>query len=101
MKVEKQEPLNTKDGNPFECHTCEKSFELKSRLHSHERIHSNNRLFKCIICPKTFTTSSYLSTHSKTHQPRKRFQCKTCDQSFVSSAGLKRHHDRFHNANSM
>ena len=98
MKVEEQETLNSQvNVNQYQCHTCESSFDLISQLHSHERMHSSNRLFKCIICAKTFTTSSHLLIHSKTHQPRKQHQCKTCDQSFVSSSGLKRHHNRFHN----
>ena len=56
--------------NRHACSYCEKSFEYKSHLDMHERIHTGVRPFICEICYKSFTQKSHLRTHMMRHVNR-------------------------------
>ncbi|KFP06794.1 Myeloid zinc finger 1, partial [Calypte anna] len=45
------------------CPDCGKSFNDKSNLTQHRRIHSGERPHACPVCRKTFTDKSTLNQH--------------------------------------
>ncbi|XP_068122435.1 zinc finger protein 426-like isoform X2 [Hyperolius riggenbachi] len=52
---------------PFECLRCEKSFNCRSHLIMHQRVHTRERPYVC-ECGKSFTQSSNLFRHQRSHR---------------------------------
>lgn len=82
----------------FECKICDKVFNYKSNLKSHNRIiHTNmskRQKFECNICSKSFLSRGSLTKHEyKTHhivQPEQ-FECDYCQKLFQTKHGLETH----------
>ena len=49
------------------CNTCGISFDFKSQLEMHERIHTGHKPFKCEFCERAFTQKGNLRSHMITH----------------------------------
>ena len=52
---------------PFKCDLCDKTFVIKRKLTSHQRVHSGEKPFKCDYSDKTFVLNSEITSHQKTH----------------------------------
>lgn len=78
----------------FNCNICQQKFNVRERLVSHLKFHTNKR-FKCDKCPKMFTKKRNLKRHCRLHTSVGLFECKYCGKQMTQKYGLQVH-ERLH-----
>ena len=66
------------------CSQCDYQTPSRRDLLRHNVTHTGEKPFQCVTCQRSFNRNSALIRHMKTHQairekPSKRFECKICD----------------------
>lgn len=77
------------------CLHCSKSFNRRTYLKSHERVHSGEKPFTCGYCQKSFAQRTNLRSHERTHTGEKPYVCQVCQRGFCQLNEL-RSHERVH-----
>ncbi|KAM6945092.1 uncharacterized protein PEZ65_002783 [Lycodopsis pacificus] len=86
-----QKRARKRDSRFFQCDTCEKAFQWKSKLQRHMMIHTGEKPFTCDTCGKRFTRTASLHAHQRVHTGEKPFSCKTCGKGFKWRRSFKIH----------
>ena len=86
-KGEKQKYYSKKHS----CKTCGKTFPFKSKLITHEMIHTGDQPYKCYFCEKTFNRRSPLVDHLRIHTGHQPYECDNCELNFTNSNALQQH----------
>lgn len=74
-----------------QCEVCNKSFQRKSNLVDHLRLHANVKMFSCELCDASFVQSGNLKSHIRIHTKEKPYTCSECGRGFSQSSALKTH----------
>ncbi|PNI88655.1 ZNF34 isoform 5, partial [Pan troglodytes] len=106
------------DQRPHKCDICEQSFEQRSYLNNHKRVHrskktntvrdsgeifsanvvvkdqkipTGKKLHYCSYCGKTFRYSANLVKHQRLHTEEKPYKCDECGKAFSQSCEFINH----------
>uniref|UniRef100_A0A3B4EYR2 C2H2-type domain-containing protein n=1 Tax=Pundamilia nyererei TaxID=303518 RepID=A0A3B4EYR2_9CICH len=84
------------EGQP--CLECGKSFTQKTRLRTHQSVHTGERPFSfiCPYCGKCFERAGHLERHKRIHTGEKPYRCEICGRRFNQKSGHLERHLRIH-----
>uniref|UniRef100_A0A663EZE1 C2H2-type domain-containing protein n=1 Tax=Aquila chrysaetos chrysaetos TaxID=223781 RepID=A0A663EZE1_AQUCH len=74
----------------FPCPECGKSFNQKSNLTRHRKIHTSEGPYKCSECGESFRMNRKLIRHQRVHMSEP-FKCTECGKSFTQRSNLEHH----------
>ncbi|XP_075696478.1 uncharacterized protein LOC142662243 [Rhinoderma darwinii] len=75
----------------YKCGSCFKTFNQKSNLLVHERIHSGDKTYRCLECGKQFSQRTSLMVHLRTHTGEMPYSCLQCRRRFRQQSNLLYH----------
>ncbi|XP_015863155.1 zinc finger protein GLI4 [Peromyscus maniculatus bairdii] len=76
---------------PYACQACAKRFGSWWGFMQHQRIHTGEKPFECGQCGQAFSHSSHFTQHLRTHNGEKPYKCDDCGHAFSQSSNLVRH----------
>lgn len=77
----------------YQCPTCGRWFQKRYHMRNHEKIHKGLKSYECQLCQKRYTNQTNLDRHIRvTHQNEKKYKCQECGKSFSQLAILRQHH---------
>ena len=62
----------------FQCTDCLKKFSMYSKLTTHKRTHTGEKLYECSDCQKKCSNQSNLIEHKRTHTGERPYECSDC-----------------------
>uniref|UniRef100_A0A1Q3F847 Uncharacterized protein n=1 Tax=Culex tarsalis TaxID=7177 RepID=A0A1Q3F847_CULTA len=77
------------------CEACSATFEKKSQLFAHVKIHGKAR-FPCTQCDRFFDRKSRREEHMLSHKSEPSFFCTLCPVGFKNQTNLQRHVNNVH-----
>lgn len=91
LKSDNNKKILNIGNKPFVCDTCNKSFNQKSNLKSHQLTHTGYKPYVCPMCNRAFSQRSHLKSHQLVHTGDKPFVCEYCNRCFSQRSNLKSH----------
>lgn len=86
----------------FTCKTCGKLYKTFGNLEKHLKVHASEaiekKVYRCSVCNKLFQNMTAVLEHSRVHQ-LKLYKCTICDKAFFNIQHLQIHYE-FHKKNS-
>lgn len=77
----------------YQCPTCSRFFQKRYHMKNHQKIHNGLKLHECQLCQKRYTNKTNLDRHIRvTHHNEKKYACQECGKSFSQLAILRQHH---------
>lgn len=77
--VDESLPIVTRQKS-YKCDDCDKTFNTRSNLKVHKRIHMGIRDYTCEQCGKSFLQKGVLKNHMLIHVPARPYACAECDK---------------------
>ena len=80
----------------FTCQQCNKTFNSRSNLQAHEKLHAKGKLaYSCDICDKRFTHVEMVASH-KTRVHKLKIKCGFCPKMMTSVESKNQHEKLIH-----
>ncbi|XP_065084156.1 zinc finger protein 829-like [Ochlerotatus camptorhynchus] len=84
-------PITRLKKKNFQCNECGKTFNCRSVLEIHQRIHSGKRPYECKECGASFRQEPHLNDHLRIHNAEWPYHCDICTSTFRQKQHLKHH----------
>ncbi|KAL4127300.1 hypothetical protein QTP88_011476 [Uroleucon formosanum] len=82
---------NNTSKKQYSCNLCDKSYNHRSNLSVHRRVHKDERPYICKVCNMSFTQHGDLVLHWSSHRDERPYPCGICGNTYTSSSSLRRH----------
>lgn len=88
--ISKSKSNGLRGKRPFQCDTCEETFEVYAKLNEHKKSHGKER-YQCPTCERWFQKRYHMKNHEKIHKGLKSYECQLCQKRYTNQTNLDRH----------